>query len=166
MRIVLVLDNIRSAHNVGSLLRSADGFGVGKVVSIGITPHMEQVDDPRLPHIIQTAEQRISKTALGAQHLMRQHFATTEDFLSWQSNQKSQLVSLELDDRAVNVGSFEPSSDISLILGNELDGVSSALLKKSDEVIQIPMHGQKESLNVSISGAVALYVLSAKFAKL
>lgn len=64
---MLVLDNVRSAHNVGALLRTAEGLGVKTVYTCGLTPHPKQVADARLPHVIAAAEQKLAKTALGAE---------------------------------------------------------------------------------------------------
>jgi len=161
MSIILALDQIRSSYNVGSLLRSAEGLGITSVISIGITPHMKQIEDTRLPHVITKAEKQISKTALGAESLMHQHFQDETDMLKWSRQNNFYLASLELGENSVDIRNFKkPDHTILLVLGNEVDGVSRNILASSDVILSIPMYGQKESFNVTVSGAIALYELT------
>jgi tRNA G18 (ribose-2'-O)-methylase SpoU len=159
-KIVLVLDNIRSTYNVGSLLRTADGLGITEVISIGITPHMRQLHDTRLPHIIERAEREIRKTALGGEILMKNHFENSHDAITYLKNNEYLLASIELADTSQSIKDFVFSKDIAIILGNEVHGVSPDLLAASSVVLEIPMRGAKESFNVAISGAIAMYELT------
>jgi tRNA G18 (ribose-2'-O)-methylase SpoU len=144
---VLILENIRSLHNVGSIFRTADGAGWNRVFLTGYTGT--------------PPDRRIEKVSLGA-----------EDFLPWShdpdpvmvvkklKDQGFQILALEQTSRSKNLFAFEkPSSDIALILGNEVEGVSPELLKLADHHLEIPMYGQKGSLNVSIAAGIGLYGL-------
>ena len=143
-RLRLMAHNVRSLWNVGSLFRTSDAFDVEKIYLTGYTG-----TPPR---------KEITKTAIGA-----------EEFVDWESNRDPmifidqmkqegwQVVSLELTDNAADLVSFKPSNQVCLILGHELDGVDPELLPCSDAVVQIPMLGQKESLNVATAAGIALH---------
>jgi 23S rRNA (guanosine2251-2'-O)-methyltransferase len=159
-RLALVIHNVRSAHNVGSLLRSADGFGVEKVYLTGYTPYPELKYDNRLPHLRQKISKQIKKTALGAERSLNLiHEADIDKCLTELSADGFMIVALEQTPRAKNLIEFKTTKNIALILGNEVSGLESDVLKANPDHIKIPMLGQKESLNVSIAGAIALYHL-------
>jgi 23S rRNA (guanosine2251-2'-O)-methyltransferase len=143
----VMLDNIRSAWNVGSILRSADGFGFSHVYLCGITPTPE-VDAVR-------------KTALGA-----------EDYVTWSHHKDAvKLVkglkkegwhvgALEEDQRSIPISQFANSqlgNPLVLILGSEVTGVDLELLDLADHILYIPMHGQKRSFNVANAFSIAAY---------
>jgi 23S rRNA (guanosine2251-2'-O)-methyltransferase len=147
--LVVLVDNVRSAWNVGSILRSADGFGFSHAYLCGITPTPEQ--------------DAVQKTSLGA-----------EDFVTWSHHKDAvklvkglrlegwKIVGLEEDRRAISVNKFEAAIDQQptvLIIGNEVTGVDPGLLKLCDEILYIPMHGQKRSFNVAVAFGVAAYAL-------
>lgn len=156
---ILLLDNIRSAQNVGAIARTADAMGLKTIYTLGMTPHMKQVSDDRLPHVITTAEKRIAKTALGAESLLKKHFPTFEDFQAAYPNY--QIVSVEQSASSVPIYKCPPlTPQTALVLGHEVDGVSDAILAASSLIVEIPMHGSKESLNVSAAAAIALYALT------
>lgn len=158
-QICLVLDNVRSALNVGSILRTADGLGVETVYLCGYTPYPKVPNDSRLPHLSQKIHNRIAKTALGAE--------TTQAFVY---KQNIEDVILELKQRGYMVIGLEQSetsqalqlikpveSKLALIVGNEVEGINKHILKSCDLVAQIDMAGQKESFNVSAASAMALF---------
>ena len=150
--VYLVLHNIRSAHNVGSIFRTADAVGVAKIYLCGYTPT--------------PPNEKISKVALGAEktvpweqykqtwRLLSSFAKTSED------EEKVQIVALEQDKRAIDYRKFKPEFTMVLVLGNEVEGLSKEILKYADKIIAIPMYGQKESLNVSVAAGIALYEIT------
>jgi 23S rRNA (guanosine2251-2'-O)-methyltransferase len=159
-RIALVVHNVRSALNVGSLLRSADGFSIDEVYLTGYTPYPVAPDDSRLPHQARKTTMRIHKTALGA-----------EDFINWHYRQDIHscleklrlkgffIVALEQASGAIDIDKYEPSEDIALVVGSETAGLETSVLKQVDLSLQIPMGGRKESFNVAVAAGIALYHL-------
>jgi len=161
MKIVLVLDSIRSSHNVGAILRLADGLGVDKVYSTGITPHLLQADDDRLPHVIERAQNQISKTALGAEiTVINKHYESTEQALQDIRVEGFKIIGLELTDTSIDLCRYKPASQrLAVVVGNEVDGLSESTLKLCDELVMIKMKGSKKSLNVSSAVSIATYYL-------
>ena len=153
-QLFLVLHNIRSAYNVGAILRTADGAGVAKIYFSGYTPTPAAGNK-----IYQTqAEKMIAKTALGAEkNVAWEKIDEAEKIIEEFKKKKIKIVSLESDDRAIDLKKFKPSFPLALFLGNEVEGVSKYILDHSDEIISIPMRGQKESLNVSVAAGIAIY---------
>lgn len=148
----LLLDNLRSAWNVGSILRTADGAGIQRVYLCGITPTPNH--------------KGVQKTALGAEHVLE---------WSWHANGLdlvSQLVgaghifwALEEMPEAQSVFSAElpqPGSPLVLVVGNEVSGVDPGILSYCDVILQIPMTGIKRSLNVAVAAGIAIYALKFK----
>jgi 23S rRNA (guanosine2251-2'-O)-methyltransferase len=161
-RLVLVLDNIRSGHNVGSLMRTCDGLGIDMIYVCGITPYPRTDNDPRPEHVIRSNVKEIRKTALGA-----------EDGVSFVHEDDTSSIVRELKARGYEIYCLENNvpdterlneatcgKDAALVLGSEVDGLSSDVLSLADHIIEIPMRGQKNSLNVSVAGAIALYALA------
>lgn len=159
---MLVLDNVRSAHNVGALLRTAEGLGVKTVYTCGLTPHPKQVADARLPHVIAAAEQKLAKTALGAERTLKiTHYFQTKDALADLRESGWYIVGLEQAPGAVELSRWRPPQrPLALVLGHELNGLSEASLAKADALVMLPMRGQKESFNVAAAGAMAMYQLA------
>jgi 23S rRNA (guanosine2251-2'-O)-methyltransferase len=158
LKIILIIHNIRSTHNVGSLFRSADGFGVTHIYLTGYTPYPAQENDERLPHESSKIERQIQKTALGAQKSVP--WTCTEDIEELINDLKKQcfiIAALEQTHDAQDLNNFTLKQNIALILGNEVDGIDSVTLKSVDINLQIPMLGSKESFNVAIAGSIALY---------
>lgn len=147
--IYLVLQNIRSLHNVGAIFRSADAFSVSKIYLCGYTGA-----PPR---------KEISKTALGAEKyiLWEKHFQTSRLIKNLKSK-GIKIVALEQTKKSKALNRFKPSFPLALIIGNEIKGVTPAILKLVDAILQIPMAGKKESLNVSVAAGIALYELNNK----
>ena len=146
--ISVLVDNIRSAWNVGSILRSADGFGFSHAYLCGITPTPEQ--------------DAVKKTSLGA-----------EDFVTWSHHKDAvkliiglkktgwKVLALEEHERAQSIAAqkWQLQENIVLIIGNEVTGVDPELLDLADEIYFIPMRGQKRSFNVANAFSIAAYAL-------
>ncbi len=160
-RIFLVVHNVRSAHNVGSIMRSADGFGVTKLYLTGYSPYPLLKNDSRLPHEAKKIDNRIKKTALGAEKTLDWSFEPDANKLISDLKKSNVLIAaLEQHPGAQELPKFRSNKDIALILGNELSGIDEDMLKAADIKLQIPMKGSKESFNVAACAAAALYHLS------
>jgi 23S rRNA (guanosine2251-2'-O)-methyltransferase len=160
MSLVLVLDNIRSAHNVGSILRTADAAGVERIICIGTTPHPALPDDPRPGHVASRNTAEIAKTALGAERSISISYEPElRTTLKTLRNNGYTIAALEQAEISVNLFDYSPSGPLALILGNEVDGVDLSTLENDDIVLEIPMKGLKESLNVSVAAGIAMYQL-------
>ena len=160
-QIVLIAHDIRSTHNVGSLLRTAEGLGVSKVYLTGYTPYPKQTPDTRLPHLANKIDKDIHKTALGAE--ATQAWEQTTDLLQLIDQLKDQnysICALEQTATAVPLPNFVPPAKVALLLGREVEGIEPMLLTKCDIVLEIPMAGSKESFNVVQAAAMALYHIS------
>ncbi|HEY0965108.1 MAG TPA: TrmH family RNA methyltransferase [Candidatus Saccharimonadales bacterium] len=157
-KITLVLHNIRSTHNVGSIFRTAEGFGVEKIVCSGYTPYPKIESDSRLPHISEKLASQIHKTALGAEEMVP--FEYYEDIDQWFAQNKLPIVALEQSSDSKNIDEYTPSEDFALLLGEEVHGIEEQYLAKAQTTLEIPMKGKKESFNVSVAAAIALYELS------
>ena len=145
--IVLVLDDIRSMSNVGSLFRSADAFRVEKIYLCGITgkpPHKE-----------------IRKTALGAEESVEwEAFDSVVECVSHLKERGYRLLALEQTTNSIDLRDFEWNDQpCALVLGNEVDGVHQEVLELSDVVLEIPQYGTKHSFNVAVSGGIAMWEL-------
>jgi 23S rRNA (guanosine2251-2'-O)-methyltransferase len=159
-RLVLVLNNIRSAHNVGSIMRTAEGLGVFEIRLTGYTPYPETKNDSRLPHLQHKQSLRIHKTALGAENVIKWKYQESFDVcLTELKNKGFLLVALEQTDNAIPIDEFVSKSDIAIVLGNEISGIEPEALDKIATHIQIPMNGHKESFNVAVAAAIAAYHL-------
>jgi len=157
--IILVAHNIRSTHNVGAIFRTADGFGVKKIILSGYTPYPQQSHDTRLPHIAEKLTKQINKTALGAEQSVPFEYQETPN-LPVLKAAGFHIVGLEQDDRSVMLPNYAPPQKIALFLGEEVEGITPELRDQCDELIEIPMSGQKESYNVSVATGIALYALT------
>lgn len=156
--IVLIAHNLRSNHNVGSLLRTAEGLGVRQVVCTGYTPYPLMVADVRLPHLAQKIDRRIAKTALGAEHT--QSWAHDDDIANTIQILKAdgyRIVGLEQTPAAIALPSYQIPEKIALIVGREVEGIEPEVLALCDDTVEIPMFGSKESFNVVQAAAMALY---------
>lgn len=144
--ICVILDNIRSRENVGSIFRTADAVGVAKIYLCGITP--------KPPH------EKISKTALGAEKWITwEYHRQTWQLLKKLKKENYKIIALEQTKESANIFVFRPKFPLVLIVGNEVKGLSPKILKYCDKKIAIPMLGKKESLNVSVAAGIALYQL-------
>lgn len=152
--VVAVLHHIRSIHNVGSIFRTADGAGIRKLYLCGITPTpLDRFGKLR---------EDFKKVALGAeQGVSWERAATTGRIIQKLKSEGYEIVAVEQSARSVEFGAYRPKTKkIALIIGNEVRGLASAILKKSDSVIEIPMRGKKESLNVSVAFGIIAYQLT------
>ncbi len=160
VRVCLILDNIRSAHNVGSILRTAEGLGIEKVYLCGYTPYPKQSPDKRLPYLADKIDSRIAKTALGAEKTQDwEHNDNIHQLLVKLKASGFVIAALEQSKTAIELSQFNPASDIALVVGNEVDGINSKLLAQCDVLLEITMKGQKESFNVSAAAAIAMFYL-------
>jgi 23S rRNA (guanosine2251-2'-O)-methyltransferase len=157
-KITLILHNIRSTHNVGSIFRTAEGFGVSKIILSGYTPYPTFSGDKRLPHIAQKLTSQIHKTALGAEELVSFEYVETLD--SWLDKNTLPLFALEQAPTSVQINTIALPNTFALLLGEEVHGIEKQYLEKCDTIVEIPMVGQKESFNVSVATGIAIYALT------
>jgi tRNA G18 (ribose-2'-O)-methylase SpoU len=156
--ITLIAHNIRSTYNVGSIFRTAEGFGVKKIIFSGYTPYPALRDETRLPHEAEKITKQIQKTALGAESLIT--FEHIPDIKSWIADYSRPIIALEQTPDAKPIHKFTPPDEFALLLGEEVHGIEQELLELCDAAIEIPMVGQKESFNVSVATGIALYALT------
>lgn len=156
--IIVIAHNIRSTHNVGAIFRTAEGFGISKIILSGYTPYPTLTQDPRLPHISSKLTAQIRKTALGAEAIVPFEYQEEPDFGSLRQL-GFRIVGLEQDKTSVMLSDYRPPEKIALLLGEEVEGIEDSLRKECDDLIEIPMEGQKESFNVSVATGIALYGL-------
>jgi 23S rRNA (guanosine2251-2'-O)-methyltransferase len=160
-QISVIIHDIRSTHNVGSILRTCDGFGISTVYIGGISPYPLVEGDTRLPHISQKLTKDIAKTALGAE--ASADIVLYDDLVSLLAGLKNSgvsLLALEQSRGSENIHTFDkPTGDIALLLGREVEGIDDQFLKLCDHSLEIPMRGKKESFNVSVAAGIALYAL-------
>ena len=157
-KIVLIAHNLRSCHNVGSLLRTAEGLGLANVILSGYTPYPEQKDDERLPHLRKKLHHQIQKTALGAEAAQSwQHYATISEAFTILRGDGFTIAALEQTDTAIQLPSYISPKKIALVVGREVEGLEPEVLQACDLSLVIPMFGVKESFNVAQASAMALY---------
>ena len=156
--ITLLLHNIRSTHNVGSIFRTADGFGVKRIILTGYTPYPSNQNDSRLPHIADKLTRQINKTALGATASVP--FEYVNNILTWLDINTLPLVALEQSNTSMHIRDFSKPDEFVLVLGEEVEGIHPAILERCDYIVEIPMSGMKESFNVSVATGIALYALT------
>lgn len=150
--LILILHNIRSAHNVGSIFRTADAAGVAKIYLMGFTP--APLD--RFGRV----NKEIAKTALGAENSVSwEKVANFNSLLRHLKPETYKLIALEQFPRAVDYRKIKLAGPTAIILGNEVRGLSPAILKQCDVIAEIPMRGKKESLNVSVACGIFLFHL-------
>lgn len=144
--IVVVLDNVRSAHNVGAAFRTSDAFSIEKIMLCGITatpPHRE-----------------IQKTALGATDSMEwQYFEMTNQAIETLRQEGYEIIAIEQTTESQKLNTFLPTKDkkYAFIFGNEAFGVDAEVLQNCDTALEIPQFGTKHSLNVSVSLGIILW---------
>lgn len=147
---ILILDNIRSTHNVGSIFRTADAVGISKIYLVGVTP----------APIDRFGRERndISKVALGAEKNIKwEHIENILDIIGSLKKEGFEIVALEQSENSVDYKEFVAPNKMALILGEEVSGIEKETLGVCDSIIEIPMRGEKESLNVSVATGVALF---------
>lgn len=160
MEVVLIAHDIRSCHNIGSLARSCDGFGVKTIYCTGYTPYIKSDNEDRLPHIRKKITADIHKTALGAEDSVDiLHHPNFGELVISLKKQGFTVTALEQSSSSIPLKSFRAATKLALVLGTETTGLPADVLALCEQVLEIPMLGQKESLNVSVAGAIALYEL-------
>jgi 23S rRNA (guanosine2251-2'-O)-methyltransferase len=157
-QLILIAHNLRSAHNVGSILRTAEGLGVDLVVLSGYTPYPPSTDDVRLPHEQRKVDKEISKTALGAEVSQSwEHTSELSGVIERLRQDGFVIAGLEQTVTAISLPAHKPPQKLALIVGREVEGVEPEVLALCDITLEIPMFGQKESYNVAQAAAMALY---------
>ena len=144
--LVIVLNNIRSLNNVGSIFRTADAFLVKCIYLCGITPHP--------PH------REIQKTALGATESVDwKHVQNCYETVVHLHKDGYEIISIEQTDKSIELQelSIDPNKKYALVFGNEIDGIEENILGKSDKIIELPQYGTKHSLNVSVCVGIVLW---------
>lgn len=156
--IVIIAHNLRSCHNVGSLLRTAEGLGAQKVLLTGYTPYPLQPNDKRLPHVARKLDRQIHKTALDAErHIAWEQQDNVQDALIKLKAIGFTVAAVEQTPTARPLPRFKPPEKIALLLGREVEGVEPEVLAACDMALEIPMFGRKESFNVVQAAAMAMY---------
>lgn len=156
--IILVAHNLRSTHNVGSLLRTAEGLGVTKVILSGYTPYPMHDEDRRMPHEAGKLGKQINKTALGAEDMVKwEHHVEIIPVLNKLKKDGYAIAALEQTGDAHELHKYHPPQKIVLVLGREVEGLEPEVLDVCDLALEIPMFGKKESFNVVQAAAMALY---------
>ena len=161
-KLAVIAHNMRSIHNVGSLLRTADGLGIDLVYLSGYTAYPAKENDKRLPHLAKKLDAQIHKTALGAERTVNwKHDDTLEEAIKNLKEDGYTIIALEQNEKSILLSEFTNRPDnIALLLGSERDGLSKEELEYADQIIEIPMKGSKESFNVVQAAAICLYTLS------
>lgn len=157
-QIILIAHNLRSTHNVGSLLRTADGLGIETVYLTGYTPYPVMKDDSRLPHLAEKIDRQIHKTALGASKSQSwHHHEDIKTVLSQLRSSGYTIAALEQTPDASELPSAVLPDKIVFVVGREVEGLETAVVDLCDRAYEIPMQGHKESFNVAVAAAQALY---------
>jgi 23S rRNA (guanosine2251-2'-O)-methyltransferase len=160
-KIVLILCDVRSCYNVGSIFRTADAVGSTEIVLCGITPHPRLLNDARPEKVIENNSKMIHKTALGAEESVR--YSYQESPLEAINKYKSagcQVVALENKmENTENIFDFKSAHDLIIVVGSETNGLNAEALGLCSNILEIPMNGIKNSLNVSVAVGIALYAL-------
>jgi len=150
--VTVVLDNVRSEMNVGSVFRTADAFLIERIVLCGITP--------------QPPKAEIHKTALGAEDAVDwQYYPTTLEAVDRLKQAGYTVCSVEQVHDSVSLDAFKPDTagKLAIVMGNEVKGVSQEVVDASDYCVEIPQHGTKHSLNISCCAAIVMWHLYCQF---
>ena len=148
MPMVVVLDNIRSCNNVGSVFRTSDALLVSKICLCGITA--------------KPPEKEIHKTALGAENTVEwKYFETTEEAVKLLKEEGYRIIAIEQVEGSIALNEYkpEPGEKLALVFGNEVKGVQQEVVDLCDQTIEIPQFGTKHSFNISVSAGIVLWDL-------
>lgn len=157
-QVILIAHNLRSTHNVGSLLRTAEGLGVQEVIFSGYTPYPVLPNDTRLPHEAARLGRMIQKTALGAETSQKwSRYHTALEPITSLQQQGYRIAAIEQHPSSSALPQYAPPDRIALIVGREVEGIEPEVLALCDDILEIPMYGRKESFNVVQAAAMALY---------
>lgn len=147
---VVILLNLRSVQNTASVFRTAEGAGISKVYLVGTTPSPEDR--------FGNSRGDFAKVALGAETTLSWEYRSAIlPVLKKLREEKFQIVAVEQDKVAINYKKFSPSEKTAFIFGEETKGIPRSILEKADSVVEIPMQGSKESLNVSVAAGIILF---------
>lgn len=148
---LVILHNIRSLHNVGSIFRTADAAGVKKIYLCGITP--APLDEMKRPI------QQLTKVSLGAEKTVAwEKIKSTVAVINKLKKEGYRVLAVEQDKKSVPYNKIKINPEkIALIVGNEVKGLPKSILKLSDKILEIPMYGKKESLNVSVTFGIVVF---------
>ena len=148
-KIVVILDNVRSMHNVGSVFRTSDAFLIQAVYLCGYTPQPPHRD--------------IQKTALGATETVEWHYLpTTMEAVNVLKEKGYKLFAVEQAEGSISLENFTAEDNIAVVFGNEVEGVDNTVLAACDGCIEIPQFGTKHSLNISVAAGIVLWELTRK----
>lgn len=150
--VIVVLDNIRSAANIGSVFRTCDAFLIDAIYLVGICATPPNRD--------------IQKSALGATETVTwKYFETIKDCIADLREKKCEILTIEQSDNSVMLHEFQPEKEkkYALVFGNEVDGVSDFAIQYCDTCIEIPQFGMKHSLNISVSAGIVIWDFARKF---
>jgi len=147
--IYLILDNLRSAHNIGAIFRTADATRVKKIFLCGITP---------TPSEEKQGNRRVKKASVGADKFVKWSYVKNiKAKIEKLKKQGVSIVALEQTPESINYCQAKYNFPLALVIGNEIEGVGESVLKLADQKIEIPMYGKKNSLNVTTATGIALY---------
>ncbi len=147
---ILILPDIRSALNVGAIFRTADAVGISKIYLTGYTP--------RPTDQFKRIQKDIAKSALGAETWVEWEYKKTLiPLIKKLKKQGYQIVALAQDETAMDYRKYKIANRVALILGPEVNGLDKKILKECNKIIEIPMYGKKESLNISVACGIALF---------
>lgn len=146
----ILLHNIRSAHNVGAIFRTSDAIDVFHIYLSGYSPlPIDRFNRP---------VKEIAKTALGGEHAIPwSGIKNPTRLITTLQSEGFTIVAIEQDARAIDYKQFHPKGKTLILVGNEVRGLSEAMKQRADTIIEIPMHGKKESLNVSVAFGIAMF---------
>lgn len=160
-KLVVIAHNIRSTHNIGAIFRSAECFGVEQIIISGYTPYPKINNDQRLPHLADKIHNQIHKTALGTEAsvpFIYSEYPPIEEL----KKAGYTIAALEQAASSIPLRTYQTPEKLALVLGEEVSGVPRDILSRCDVVLEIPLLGKKESLNVSVATGIALYQLCQK----
>ena len=150
MKKIIVLDNIRSVHNVGSIFRTADAAGIGMIYLCGYTP--QPVDR------FGRTRADFAKVSLGAEETIEwKYFKNTTEAQKELKENNFTIIAIEQAENSVDYKKVKVLGKTAFVFGNEPNGISKEVLDKCDIIAEIPTRGEKESLNVSVSAGIALF---------
>jgi len=149
---ILIIHNIRSTHNVGSIFRTCDAIGIDRIILSGYSPTpLDRFGRVRSD---------MAKTALGAEKSIKwETVSNLGKKISELKKEGFKIVALEQSEKSIDYKKYKPKGNIAIILGEEVNGITKKLLELADIILEIPMNGKKESLNVSVATGVLLYRL-------
>lgn len=154
MKFFVILDNLRSLENVGAIFRTADAFKIDKIYLGGVSGVLRRPG-------VKMLNPKVAKTALGAQFTVPwEHDWQTWRLIDKLKKEGIKIVCLEQARGAVGILEFRPKFPLALVVGNEIKGVSQAVLGRADAIVQIPMFGKKESLNVAVAFGIAAFEIN------